>query len=277
MRELDDRWPGARDRPVDEHGAAVGAATQVAELPVAVEERARPAGERVDERPRRAPQRCERGRRSGRDLAEAPPCCFGDAGHRFGMAERGFAGERLRTEQAVAVAQRPEPDRVLPSPARGVEGREVVEEPEVLLQGEWRVVGGNEPCAHVAHQQRAAGRGAGGADDRVVDAVGREVDQSPFPDDDRPAREVTGLSRDPVVCAIDVLHHERVAVDDHAFEPRARLRVRALHRFARRRTVDERVDRRCERVGARRRGAGQRVPPHPPPAWSRSVPFGATP
>ena len=52
VRELGEWWAGAAHRPVDQHGATVGIAAEVAELPVAVQERLRGGRDRVEERPR---------------------------------------------------------------------------------------------------------------------------------------------------------------------------------------------------------------------------------
>ena len=118
----------------------------------------------------------------------------------------------------------------------------------MLLEGERRVVGGHEPRARVAHEDGTAGRGAGGADDRVVDALGCEIDEPALP------RPRSASSRDHRFAARSsrsvrstcLRTNESPSIVTRS-KSRARLRVRALHRFARRRAVDERVDRRRER------------------------------
>ena len=232
MRELGERRPRPAHRPVDEHGATVGRGAEVAELPVAVEERARGRGDRVEQRPRVRVQRRERARHLGCDRGQALPAVHRDLRHRGREPERGLARERVGPEERVAVGQRDETDRVGPAPARRVERGEVHEELLVLLPRDGRVARRHHESRHVAHQDRADPSLARGTDGRVIDAQRREIDDAALPREHGAQADVTGLAHDPVRRSVDVLEHELLVVDHDPLEARARLRVGALHRHA---------------------------------------------
>ena len=267
VHDLGERRPGAAHRPVDEHGAPVGMRPEVGDLGVAVQERGRGVGQGVEQRPRRVAQRAERGRELWGDRPEPAPSLVGQPGDRLREAERALAFERGGPEERVAVRHRDEADRVLPAPSGGVERSQVIEDAQMLLEGEGHVVGRDEGRAHVAHEDRAAFPLTRRADGRVVDAVRHEVEHARLPHQHRHAADVTGLAHDPVVAVVDVLQHERVAVDHHPLEAGARLRVDRHHRGAARRTGDQLVDRRRDRA------ARHYAPPPPVPAqnWPRST------
>ena len=121
--------------------------------------------------------------------------------------------------------------------------------------GEGRVPGRDQPVAHVAHQHRPVPVLARGPDGRVVDARGKEVEDAGFPHAYRYAADVAGLAHDPVVAVVDVLEHERLAVDHDPFESGTRLRVDRRHGDAARRAGDQLVDRGRDRDAGSRGGA----------------------
>ena len=189
--------------------------------------------QRVEQRPRRARQRRERVGQLRWTRVEPPPALGRDRGTGSGSPSAASHVERLGAEERVAVAERRRARRCRanPSTRRGSVG-EVVEEPQVLLErrpARRRRARATRPTSRISTAPPAcvARRTDGG----VVDARRREVDHARLPHPHRHAADVAGLAHDPVVAVVDVLEHERVAVDHDPFEARARLRVGALHRL----------------------------------------------
>jgi hypothetical protein len=112
----------------------------------------------------------------------------------------------------------------------------VIEEGEVLRFRQWVVAMRHELGGRVPQEQRRAPAVAtvasGSSDDGMVDEIGRHVDQSGFPDPQRPATEVARHAHREVVVEVDVLEHEPLAADHDLFEEGRRASLGRLERAA---------------------------------------------
>ena len=222
-REVDAGRCATGNGPIDEDRAAVGVAPEIAHLPVAVHERLRCGIERGDEEVGVAEKRnhdvCQsRGHRG----QPSPPfvCNLRDLG---AGSQRLFARGNLRREERIPARERYEPDGVLPPPEGGVEFRHVVEEPEILLGRNHVVTLGDEPRAHVTHEDGRAARFPRDADETMIDRRWHAGEQSRPPNEEGTAADVAGRPHDPIVLDADVLHDEACAVDDDTFHRHAGL------------------------------------------------------
>ena len=97
-----------------------------------------------------------------------------------GPASLFLQGHTVGAELEIPVVRWSEPLGVRPSPERGVELGHVVEERQVLIEGNWLVPLGHQRRRHVTHEQRrtpaVASQAGGGPHDSVVDG-GRQLVQ----------------------------------------------------------------------------------------------------
>ena len=124
-----------------------------------------------------------------------------------------------------------------------MEFRHVVEEPEVLFGRNHAVTLGDEPRAHVAHEDGRAARFLRDADETMIDRRGHSGEQSRSPNEEGTAADVAGRAHDPIVLDADVLHDEARAADDDAFHWHARLAVAGRKRLSCRRAGQQLIDR----------------------------------
>ncbi len=182
--------------------------------------------------------------------------------------EPGFAGERRRSEERVAVRARaagrcrrasPTSPRAARRDGRGTaDGASTRSAPSPVGTSHSPTSRSNTaPCPPSSRC----------ADGGVVDRRGHQVERARLPHPDRDAADVAGLAHDPVVARVDVLQHVALVVDHDALEAGTRPRVGEPHGRTARCARDQRVD----RLGHRPRDHCAPVPPVPAQNWPRST------
>ncbi len=172
------------------------------------------------------------GLRSG---SRGHPC--GGRGDRPGhVVDAQLRSDRRRCEPEEAPGEILQPDRVAPSEEGGVERRQVLDEPIVLLDRQGRVAWRHEVVGAVDHQDGQTGlRSVTFQRHRhhgVVDVRRGPVIEPGLPDPVLPVRRVAGAAHDPVLLGGQDLEEVALAVDHDALERRPRLAVDGTHRRA---------------------------------------------
>ena len=222
---------------VDQDRAAVGVASQVAHLPVAVKEGRGGRGDGVADGPWRPAQlRHQAVDVVGCPFGEGLPARSAIRGTSSGQPRRRSTVEHGVAEERPPQAGGRETHRVGPAPEPGRQLGQVVEERGVLVQGDRLVALGHEPVADVAHEQRRpppVPAQAGAAPTTVWSIVGGRASSNPAAHTlHRAAGEVAERAGEPVVVDVHHLEHVALAVDLDPLERRARLGVARAERPA---------------------------------------------
>ena len=215
--------------PVQHDGPPRVVGAEVVQLPVAVHERMRRHGQRVNQRARIVGQwghhrggcRCHVGQHRPALAHQLRHEVRGPAG-RLGL---GHPGRQLE----ITVHGRDHVELGAARPERGVQRGHVPQEPQVLGHRDDLIRGRDQPGRHIVHQQGAApgpgGSPAGGAlfrggpHDRLVEAAGQAAQDAPLPELQRGAPQRAGRAHGPVLAQVEVLEHVGLAADDDPLQP----------------------------------------------------------
>lgn len=173
------------------------------------------------------------------------------------------------------VGEREEAEVIPEAPVGRVHPGHVGHEEPVRLQGYRGAPGRHQPAADLMHEERGAAVAPPRGERRtghhgVVDLLGKAVKQGRTEELQLPGVEIAGRPEDPVVVDADVLDHEGLAVDRHAFEATSRQGIRRLPGLAqagvRQQLRDRRTDGDAKEPGGRLHGRFSQRPLPPPPS-----------
>ena len=209
--------------PVEQEHPSVACPTQVAGLPVAVEEARRRARQRVGQGCDVASQVVDGGgdvRR--RALGETLPSLERDLGDGLGPAESPFPLDGRDREKLPTRRVGEQMPLVAESPRARAESRQRVDQRRVRVPIERVVAGSHQLIGHVAHQQRRAPAVAPVTGGRrqycVVDDVVGQVVQAGGKGPQGAAPRITRNAHGEVAVEMDVLDDAALAVDRHLLE-----------------------------------------------------------